>query len=551
MNRRRSTPRRGIELLHDPGVNKSTAFTEAERDALGLRGLLPPRIFSLEDQQRRVMENFDRKESDLERYIFLVALQDRNETLFYRTLVDHIERLLPIIYTPRVGEACRRFGHIFRRPRGLYISLADRGRVATLLRNWPEPDVRVIVVTDGERILGMGDLGAYGMGIPIGKLSLYTACAGIHPNQCLPVMLDVGTDNEELLQDSLYIGLVQRRVRGADYEELVEEFVLAVQDAFPRCLIQFEDFATRNALGLLQRYRDRVCMFNDDIQGTAAVVLASVLASERVTGRKLMEEQLLFLGAGKAATGIASLVAAAMVGRGVSDTEARSRCRMVDVAGLVTTGRPDLAEYLRPFAADLPPTGFLGAVESLRPTVLVGASGAGGAFTEPVVRMMARMHERPVILALSNPTDHSECTAEQAYQWTGGRGLFASGSPFGPVTVNGRIHVPAQANNAYIFPGMGLGVTLAGASRVSEGMFAAAAAELGSLVSDEDLARGTLLPPLSTIREVSARIAQVVIDVARRDGSVSGEVPADQDAGCDVPAGVFQLCLTPLRRHGG
>lgn len=534
MNDRRRAPgrmRRGIDLLHDPALNKSTAFTDAERDALGLRGLLPPRIFSIEEQQRRVMENFDRKESDLERYIFLLALQDRNETLFYRTLVDHIERLLPIVYTPTVGEACRRFGHIFRRPRGLYVSAADRGRVATLLRNWSEPDVRVIVVTDGERILGMGDLGAYGMGIPIGKLSLYTACAGIHPNQCLPVLLDVGTDNEELLQDSLYIGLVQRRVRGADYDALVEEFVLAVQEVFPRCLIQFEDFATRNALGLLDRYRDRVCMFNDDIQGTAAVVLASVLASERISGRKLTEERLLFLGAGAAATGIASLVAAAMVAGGISETEARNRCRLVDIAGLVTTGRADLPDFQRPFAADgVAPTDFLGAVELLRPSILVGASGAGGAFTEPVLRAMAGLHKRPVILALSNPTDHSECTAEQAYRWTMGRGIFASGSPFGPVSLNGQIHVPAQANNAYVFPGMGLGVTLAGASRVTEEMFAAAAAELASLVTDEDLVRGTLLPPLHTIREVSARIARTVVDVARRDGSATAGVSVESDA---------------------
>jgi malate dehydrogenase (oxaloacetate-decarboxylating)(NADP+) len=511
---------RGIDLLHDPGLNKSTAFTEEERDALGLRGLLPPRIFSIEEQQQRVMENFDRKESDLERYIFLVALQDRNETLFHRTLADHIERLLPIIYTPTVGEACRRFGHIFRRPRGLYIAAADRGRVTELVRNWPHPDVRVIVVTDGERILGMGDLGAYGMGIPIGKLALYTACAGIHPSQCLPVMLDVGTDNEELLHDPLYIGLVRRRIRGAEYDDLVEEFVNAVQEVFPRCLIQFEDFATRNALGLLQRYRDRICTFNDDIQGTAAVVLASVLASERLTGRGLPDERLLFLGAGAAATGIASLVSAAMVARGLSAAEARRRCRLVDLQGLVTSSRTDLPEFVRPFAAPgVPVTDFMGAVTEFEPTVLVGASGAAGAFTEPVLRTMARVHERPVILALSNPTDHSECTAEQAYQWTEGRGIFASGSPFGPVSVKGHTHVPAQANNVYIFPGVGLGVTLAGAHRVTEGMFAAAAAELSGLVSEEDLARGTLLPPLDTIREVSIRIARVVMEVAGSAGS--------------------------------
>jgi malate dehydrogenase (oxaloacetate-decarboxylating)(NADP+) len=521
---------RGIDLLHDPLLNKSTAFTESERDGLGLRGLLPPRIFSMADQQRRVMANFARKESDLERYIFLVALQDRNETLFYRTLVDHIVQLLPIIYTPTVGEACQRFGHIFRRPRGLYVSANDRGRVSQLLQNWPEPDVRVIVVTDGERILGMGDLGAYGMGIPIGKLSLYTACAGIHPRHCLPVMLDVGTDNEELLRDPLYIGLLQRRVRGAGYSELVEEFVAAVELRFPRALLQFEDFATANALGLLERYRDRICMFNDDIQGTAAVVLAALLASQRITGRSLAEEQLVFLGAGAAATGIVSLVVAAMVEQGMEPEAARRRCWLVDIHGLVVAGRSDLTDFQRPFAQPGPPEGdFLSVIRSSRPTILIGASGHGGGFSEPVLRAMAELNHRPVILALSNPTSHSECTAEEAYRWTEGRAIFASGSPFPPVTLSGREIVPAQANNAYIFPGIGLGSTLASTSRITERMFAAAARTLAALVTPEDLARGTVLPPLADIREVSARIARSVIEVARREGVASAELPRELD----------------------
>ena len=517
---------RGMDLLHDPLLNKSTAFTEAERDALGLRGLLPPRVFRLAEQQSRVMANFERKESDLEQYIFLVALQDRNETLFYRTLVDHIVQLLPIIYTPTVGEACRHFGHIFRRPRGLYVSAQDRGRVHQLLDNWPEPDVRVIVITDGERILGMGDLGAYGMGIPIGKLSLYTACAGIHPRQCLPVMLDVGTDNEELLRDPLYIGLLQRRIRGDEYRELMEEFVIAVERRFPRALIQFEDFATANALGLLQRYRDRICMFNDDIQGTAAVVLAALLASGRISGRALTDERLVFLGAGAAATGIASLVVAAMVKAGLSVEEARRRCWLVDLHGLVVTGRSDLTDFQRPFAQpghvamDL-----LTAMNDSRPTVLVGVSGQGGAFSEQILRTMATLNRRPVILALSNPTTHSECTAEAAYRSSDGRAIFASGSPFTQVTVGGAILTPAQANNAYIFPGIGLGALLSGASRITERMFAEAARTLAEMVTGDELARGTILPSLGRIREVSARIAETVMEVARREGVASAELP--------------------------
>jgi malate dehydrogenase (oxaloacetate-decarboxylating)(NADP+) len=517
---------RGMELLHDPLLNKSTAFTEAERDALGLRGLLPPRVFRLADQQRRVMANFRRKESDLERYIFLVALQDRNETLFYRTLVDHIVQLLPIIYTPTVGEACLHFGHIFRRPRGLYVSAEDRGRVQQLLENWPEPDVRVIVVTDGERVLGMGDLGAYGMGIPIGKLSLYTACAGIHPRQCLPVMLDVGTDNEKLLHDPLYIGLLQRRVRGSEYQDLVEEFVAAVGRRFPRALIQFEDFATANALGLLQRYRDRICMFNDDIQGTAAVVLAGLLASGRISGRALIEERLVFLGAGAAATGIASLVVAAMVKAGLSMEEARRRCWLVDVHGLVVTGRSDLTDFQRPFAQPgHAAVDLLTAIEASQPTVLVGVSGQGGAFSEQVLRTMAALNRRPVILALSNPTTHSECTAEAAYRSSDGRAIFASGSPFTPVTAAGMVLLPAQANNAYIFPGIGLGALLSGASRISESMFAEAARTLAEMVTEDELARGTILPPMGRIREVSARIAESVMEVARREGVASAGLP--------------------------
>jgi malate dehydrogenase (oxaloacetate-decarboxylating)(NADP+) len=510
---------RGLDLLHDPALNKSTGFTEAERNALGILGLLPPRVFSIEEQLRRVMENFDRKESDLERYIFLVALQDRNETLFYRTLTDHIERLLPIIYTPTVGEACRQFGHIFRRPRGLYVSARDRGRVAQLLANWPEDDVRVIVVTDGERILGLGDLGAYGMGIPIGKLSLYTACGGIHPGRCLPVMLDTGTDNATLLTDPLYIGLVQRRLRGEAYDELVDEFIQAVQDRFPRALIQFEDFATPQAVRLLARYRDQACAFNDDIQGTAAMVLAALLAAGRITGQALCEQRLVFLGAGAAATGIASLVTRAMVEEGLSELEARQRSLLVDRDGLVVTTDSALTEYQRPFAANGPKLPDLETViAAVRPTAIIGVSGQGGGFTEGAVRRLSAQQHHPIILALSNPTSHSECTAEQAYRWSEGRGIFASGSPFPPVPWEGTLRVPGQANNAYIFPGVGLGVLLAASPRLSDGMFIAAARAVAEMATASDLARGTILPPISQIRAVSARVAAAVIERARQEG---------------------------------
>jgi malate dehydrogenase (oxaloacetate-decarboxylating)(NADP+) len=518
----------GIDLLHDPLLNKGTAFTESERDRFHLRGLLPPRVFTLEEQQQRIMENFDRKDSDLERYIYLVALQDRNETLFYRTLVDHIERMLPIIYTPTVGEACRLFGHIFRRPRGLYVSARDRGRMVELLRNWPVQDVRVIVVTDGERILGLGDLGAHGMGIPIGKLSLYTACAGILPQQCLPIMLDVGTENELLLQDPLYIGVQQHRLRGDEYATLVEEFVTAVQEVFPAALIQFEDFATTNALNLLQRYRNRVCAFNDDIQGTAAVVAAALLTASRVTGLPFEQQRVVFLGAGAAATGIAELIVTLMMEGGVSPVEARSRCWLVDTGGLLVATDLNLGPHQRRYAqaTDKQPD-LLSTIRAARPTTLIGVSGQAGGFSTAVLRTMAEINPRPIILALSNPTSHSECTAEQAYQVSDGRAIFASGSPFAPVRLAGVTLVPAQANNAYIFPGLGLGVVLSGATRVTDGMFTAAARRLTAVVSTKDLDRGTLLPSLTGIREVSVAIASAVMEVARKEGLSTLPLPRE------------------------
>ena len=519
---------KGMALLRDPALNKGTAFTMAERDALGLRGLLPPRVLSQEDQATRVLENFRSQPSDLEKYINLTALHDRNEALFFRLVIDHPDEMMPIIYTPTVGLACERFGHIFQRPRGIFVSANDRGRIGEMLGNWPEPEVSIIVVTDGERILGLGDLGANGMGIPVGKLSLYTACAGVHPNRCLPVLIDAGTNNESLRQDPLYIGLPQPRITGEGYDALIDEFITAAAEAYPGVLVQFEDFANHNAFRLLERYRDRICTFNDDIQGTAAVALAGLLSALRVTGRPLTDQKVLFLGAGEAATGIADLTVAAMQAAGVDEPSARQGCWLVDSKGLVVQSRPALVEQKRRYAHAHPPVAdFLSAVEALRPTAIVGASAVGGSFTEAVVRRMAELNDRPIIFALSNPTSRSECTAEQAYAWSGGRALFASGSPFEPVVLDGRTYVPRQGNNSYIFPGVGLGVTAVRATRVTTEMFMAAARGLASQVTQADLDQGSLYPPLAQVRRVSASIATAVAEVAFAQGLAGLPRPDD------------------------
>jgi malate dehydrogenase (oxaloacetate-decarboxylating)(NADP+) len=513
-NAKREFPR-GVNLLHDPLLNKGTAFSDAERDALGLRGLVPPRVFSQEEQLVRVLENIRNKPTALEKYIYLVGLQDRNSTLFYRTVIDNLEEMMPLIYTPTVGQACQVYGHILRRPRGIFISIQDKSCIRDILRNWPYEDVRVIVVTDGERILGLGDLGAYGMGIPVGKLSLYTACAGVDPAACLPIMLDVGTNSEALLQDPLYIGLLQKRVRGEAYEEFIEEFVQAVQAVFPHALIQFEDFATANAFWLLKKYRNRVCTFDDDIQGTASVALAGLYSAMRMTGGKLADQRFLFLGAGEAGVGIGNLIVEALVDQGIPEAEARQHCWCLDSKGLVVRSRSDLAEHKRPYAHEHEPiTDLLAAVEALRPTALIGVSAQARTFTQPVIEAMARLNPQPIIFALSNPTSKSECTAEEAYMWTQGRAIFASGSPFDPVTLNGKTYVPGQANNSYIFPGVGLGVIACEAVRVTDEMFFEAAKALAAEVTDADLAQGRIYPPLSRIREVSASIAAAVAKVA-------------------------------------
>lgn len=519
---------RGLALLHDPTLNKGTGFTDRERDLLGLHGLLPAHVQTEQEQVERVLANLRPKPTALERYIFLIALLDRNETLFYRTVIDNIEEMLPLIYTPTVGRACQEFSHIFRRARGLFVSASDRGRIASVLRNWPYRDVRVIVVTDGERILGLGDLGANGMGIPIGKLVLYSACAGIPPSQCLPVTVDVGTNNTALLADPLYLGLHQRRLRGDDYDSLLDEFISAVTEVFPRALIQFEDFAHDNAFHLLEKYRDCACCFNDDIQGTAAVVLAGLISALRMTGRALTQQRLLFCGAGEAGIGIANLIVAGMAEKGLPDTEARRRCWFVDSNGLVVRNRIDLAEYKRPFAHDHE---FLSdrvaIVEAIRPTALIGATGKAGAFSQPILEAAARISVRPIVFALSNPTSNSECTAEEAYRWTNGRAVFASGSPFDSVTFNGKKFTPAQSNNSYIFPGIGLGVTACQSRLVTHEMFLAAAHALADQVSEEDLDAGRIYPRLSAIREISEAVAVAIIETAYRQGLVTRDLPED------------------------
>jgi malate dehydrogenase (oxaloacetate-decarboxylating)(NADP+) len=518
---------RGMTLLRDPLLNKGTAFSDKERDAFGLRGLLPAHLLSQEEQVTRIVTNLRRLPDDLEKYVALNALHDRNESLFFRVVCDNIDEIQPLVYTPTVGLACQKFGDIFQRPRGLFISSDDRGRIAELMKNWPHP-AKLVVVSDGERILGLGDLGANGMGIPVGKLSLYVACAGVHPRLCLPIVLDVGTNNTALLNDPYYIGLRQRRLRGAEYDELVDEFISAACETFPGVVIQFEDFANHNAFRLLRKYRDTVCTFNDDIQGTAAVALAGMLSALRVTGSKLAEQKFLFLGAGEAATGIADLVVSAMVADGCSKADALRRNWLVDSHGLVVKSRTDLAEHKIPYAHDHKPVGdFLSAIRALKPTAIIGVAAVGGAFTAEVLQAMAELNARPIIFALSNPTSKAECTAEEAYRYTAGRALFACGSPFPPVQLNGQTFVPRQGNNSYIFPGVGLGAIASGTRLIIDEMFMSAAKTLADLVPQSDLDQGSLYPALPRIREVSAHIAAAVAHIAYQRALTAGPTPND------------------------
>jgi malate dehydrogenase (oxaloacetate-decarboxylating)(NADP+) len=520
---------RGVQILNDPRLNKGTAFTPEERDNLGLRGLLPPQFIPIEEQLERVHENYGHKKNDLDKFIYLIGLLDRNETLFYRLLQENLEELMPIIYTPTVGLACQKYSRIFRRPRGLCITLKDKGRIDQLLSNWPYQDIRITVFTDGERILGLGDLGLNGIGIPVGKLSLYVAAAGIDPSMTLPVVLDVGTDNKELRQDPLYLGLDRPRERGKIYDDLVDEFIHAVRNRWPKCILQFEDFGNKNAFRLLDRYRDTAPVLNDDIQGTGAVTLAGLLGALRITKQKISDQRIVFLGAGEAGIGIAEAIMTALTEEGLSDKEAKERFWHVDSKGLVTHARPgELEPHKLLFARKDSPIDTLGSVvEQVRPTILLGVSGKPGLFNEMIVRSMASNIERPIIFALSNPTSKAECTAEQAYRWTNGKAIYASGSPFDPVTLKGRFFRPGQGNNAYIFPGVGLGAIIAGATRITHSMFNAAAKALACSVSDELLEEVSVYPRQSEIQKVSMDIAAAVAREAYSLGLNSEPVPDD------------------------
>ncbi|MEL6666721.1 MAG: NAD-dependent malic enzyme [Pseudomonadota bacterium] len=500
-----------FEALRDPARTKSTAYSREERNELSMRGLLPYAVTTLEIQKQRVLKNLRRKRSDIERYEFLLDLQDRNETLFFRVVVDQIEELMPIIYTPTVGEACQEFSNIFRRPRGLYITPDDRGQVRSLLENWPEPDVQIIVVTDGERVLGLGDLGANGMGISIGKLSLYTACAGIHPRYCLPVMLDVGTNNVPLRTDPLYLGYPRPRLEGDDYFQMIDEFMQAVREKYPRSLVQFEDFQASNAFELLNRYASKQLCFNDDIQGTAAATFAGILTASRATGKPLTELKIMFLGAGSAALGIGDLLVKGLMAEGLAQAEAQQRLSYVDLDGLIVRGRDDLSVSIAKYARDLEPMTFMDALDAVKPDVLIGATGAAGAFSESVVRKMAELQKRPVIFALSNPSSCAECSAEDAYYWSNASALFCSGSPFDPVMLsNGCVRRPGQCNNAFIFPGIGLGALIAGVKTLPDELFLSAAHALADCVEDSDLEAGALFPRIEKIRAVADSVATAV-----------------------------------------
>jgi malate dehydrogenase (oxaloacetate-decarboxylating)(NADP+) len=507
----------GPALLHNPHLNRGTAFTLEQRRAAGIEGLLPPVPDTLALQVARVHAELDVLDSDLQKYLFLSDLQARNEVLFYAVIMSDAAAFMPLVYTPTVGEACQKFDHIFRASRGMYLPITAKGRLAEVLSNWPQKDVRFIVVTDGERILGLGDLGVGGMGIPVGKLALYTACAGVPPQMALPITLDVGTNNHELLEDPLYLGLRQNRVRGADYDAFIDEFVQAVQTLFPKCCLQWEDFANINAVPILARYRDKICTYNDDIQGTAAVALAGMFAALRITKQKLTDQRFLFLGGGSAATGIAELISEAMVLEGMPIDEARGHNWLFDVNGLMVNSRTDLAGFQKPFAHDHAPLDtFVAAVKAIRPTAIIGVSTMPKLFNQAVIEAMAEINERPIIFPYSNPTSRSECTAEEAYKWSGGRAVFASGSPYPPVEINGQKFVPGQGNNVYIFPAVGMAVLATEARRVTEQMFIIAAQAVAEQVTDANLATGLIYPPTANIFDASlhtaARIAGYIFD---------------------------------------
>jgi len=549
-SRRLEVPDRGVRVLRTPIYNKGTAFTRKERAAFGIEGLLPDAVSTLDQQVSRVYHNIMCKPDALERYIGLAALQDRNEILFYRLLVRHVEELMPIVYTPTVGRACQEYSHIFRRARGIWITPSQRGSIARVLASAPFEDVRLIVVTDNERILGLGDQGAGGIGIPIGKLALYVAAAGIHPTQTLPVSLDVGTDNQALLEDEQYLGWRHPRLRGEEYEALVEEFVQAVKTCFPKALLQWEDFKKNNAFRLLDKYRTRITCFNDDIQGTAAVAVAGILAGVRATGVPLEEQRTVILGAGAAGIGIARLLRTTLGRAGLRGEALVRAVASLDSHGLVVDDQEIVDPHKRDFAwpgalaerlglGRGRPRDLEAVVRAVKPTVLIGTSGEPGTFTEVIVRAMAAEVARPVIFPMSNPTSNSEARPLDLVNWTGGRALVATGSPFDPVTYNGRTLQIGQGNNVFVFPGVGLGVLLSEAQHVTEGMFAAAADQLAAEVSEDDLEAGSLFPGVAAIRRVTARIAEAVVRQAGAEGQ-GREIP---DA--EIPRAVAEAMWEP------
>ncbi|KAJ6947439.1 NADP-dependent malic enzyme-like [Populus alba x Populus x berolinensis] len=522
----------GYSLLRDPHHNKGLAFTDKERAAHYLRGLLPPAVVSQELQVKKLMHIIRQYQVPLQKYMAMMDLQESNERLFYKLLIDNVEEMLPIVYTPTVGEACQKYGSIFGRPQGLYISLKEKGCIHEVLRNWPEKNIEVIVVTDGERILGLGDLGCQGMGIPVGKLALYTALGGVRPSACLPVTIDVGTNNENLLNDEYYIGLRQRRATGQEYAELLHEFMSAVKQTYgEKVLIQFEDFANHNAFDLLAKYSATHLVFNDDIQGTASVVLAGLVAALKVVGGTLADHTFLFLGAGEAGTGIAELIALEISKQtNMPVEETRKKVWLVDSKGLIVSSRREsLQHFKKPWAHDHEPVKtLLDAVNDIKPTVLIGTSGVGKTFTKEVIEAMASFNEKPIILSLSNPTSQSECTAEEAYTWSQGRAIFASGSPFAPFEYEGKTFMPGQANNAYIFPGLGLGLIMSGAIRVHDDMLLAASEALAAQVTQENFDKGLIYPPFKNIRKISAEIAAKVAAKAYELG-LATRVPPPRD----------------------
>jgi malate dehydrogenase (oxaloacetate-decarboxylating)(NADP+) len=510
---------KGYSLIYNPRRNKGTAFSKAERKKYGLDGILPDEVESMETQILRVQGQVDNLNKPINKYIYLSGLLDTNETLFFKTIISDPAKFMPLVYTPTVGEACQRLGHIARRPRGLFISIKNKNKIESILKNWPVKDVRFAVVTDGQRILGLGDLGICGMGIPIGKLALYTACAGVPPEHTLPIILDAGTDNENFLNDPLYPGLKQKRIKGKQYDDFIEAFVKAITKVYPKICIQWEDFAGVNAIRILEKYRERICTFNDDVQGTAAIAVAGFIAISRLLKKSFKDQKFLFLGAGAAAFGIADMLVKKFQKDGLSRDEALNNNWMFDVNGLLVKSRTDLADHQKYFAHDAEPSNnFAESILKIKPTAIIGVSTVGGAFSQKVIENMSSINERPIIFPYSNPTSHSECTAEQAYQWSKGKAIFASGSPFAPVTYQGKTFIPGQGNNVFIFPALGMAIFATEAKRVTDEMLLVASEAVADQIKNEDFEKGLIYPPIKNIREVSKNVAIKVAEEIFRSG---------------------------------